>query len=370
MNREDLYRYFEVLTPTERVFQYLYQHPEITLQEDEQQRQIQGMYQQWKAEYQTEPGFEKLESCSKDVRFSGDLKTAHQRMQLEMEDALELENSIQNMKIVRHTRYLNCGYHSHRFIEISYVYSGSCLHVFRTENGEETIRLMPGELVIIPPGIHHKVAVYNDGVMLNILVNVTTFRDVFMQNLIGNEVLFEFFGGIIWDEKQKSPMLVHTGKDEDVKNVLTDLVIRYVQDHPYSREICDHLLGVWLLTILPYCMNEMELYGREGKDRKLVVAIGDYLQKNYLTATLDDVAEEFHYSSTHINDVLKKYTGTTVGKQIRNLRVEKACELLRYSSLSVEEIADRVGYKDTSYFIEQFKKIKGVTPLKYRRQMP
>lgn len=57
----------------------------------------------------------------------------------------------------------------------------------------------------------------------------------------------------------------------------------------------------------------------------------------------------------------------TLADTIQQVRVRKACELLRSTRLSVQEIAEQVGYQDVTYFIRMFKKHEQVTPLKYRK---
>ena len=77
------------------------------------------------------------------------------------------------------------------------MYNGNCRHVFQTEAGQQEVLLQKGDLVIIPPAIRHKVVMFNDGIMMNVLVNKTTFRNIFLQDLIGNAMMFEFFSKII-----------------------------------------------------------------------------------------------------------------------------------------------------------------------------
>ena len=54
--------------------------------------------------------------------------------------------------------------------------------------------------------------------------------------------------------------------------------------------------------------------------------------------------------------------GTTILKQIQDTRLQESCLLLENTRMSVEDIALHVGYEDTSYFIELFKK-------KYKRHL-
>jgi AraC-like DNA-binding protein len=113
----------------------------------------------------------------------------------------------------------------------------------------------------------------------------------------------------------------------------------------------------------------MELFGNASGEGELAVSIVGYLQTHYMDTSLEEVAKKFHYSVSHVNRILKKYTGTTVLKYVRYLKIHHACELLAKTNYTVEEISNYAGYADTSYFIEQFRKEMQTTPLKYRKKI-
>ena len=59
--------------------------------------------------------------------------------------------------------------------------------------------------------------------------------------------------------------------------------------------------------------------------------------------------------------------GCTVSEYNNTRRVEHSLELLKKSDLSVEEISRRSGFSSASYYSKTFKKLKGIAPLKYRK---
>lgn len=63
---------------------------------------------------------------------------------------------------------------------------------------------------------------------------------------------------------------------------------------------------------------------------------------------------------------VKALTGMGAGNYITRLRMEKAAELLRQTSLSMTEIAERTGFSSSRYFSTTFKKYMGVTPTQYK----
>ncbi len=65
--------------------------------------------------------------------------------------------------------------------------------------------------------------------------------------------------------------------------------------------------------------------------------------------------------------LFKRIFGTTIGEYILKQRISQAKSLLRFSDLSIDEIAARCGFADGGYFIKVFKKEEKITPAKYRK---
>ncbi len=57
----------------------------------------------------------------------------------------------------------------------------------------------------------------------------------------------------------------------------------------------------------------------------------------------------------------------TVSEYINSLRIERACDLLLKSDMTIEEISQSLGFVSASYFCKVFKKSKNISPLKYKK---
>ena len=97
-------------------------------------------------------------------------------------------------------------------------------------------------------------------------------------------------------------------------------------------------------------------------------AILSYIQKNYATSTIEEVAETFHYSRRQIGRTVQKYTGQTYAELVYRLRMEKAGRLLHTKELPMNEIARQTGYSTLSSFYRAFTKYFGCTPGQYENE--
>lgn len=111
---------------------------------------------------------------------------------------------------------------------------------------------------------------------------------------------------------------------------------------------------------------------RSADDRyaAAAAAIVDYIETNYaMDLSLDLVAEHFNVSRTYLSRMLKKYTGKTFLGILVDARMHAARNMILENSYKINEIAERVGYKDFSYFVQSFKKFYGMTPNEYRKSL-
>ena len=82
------------------------------------------------------------------------------------------------------------------------------------------------------------------------------------------------------------------------------------------------------------------------------------------------LARELGISYSALRHNFKRLTGLPPGQYQIQIRLNKARRLLRNSSLSIQEIAARLGFESIYYFSRLFKKKTGLVPLAYRRKVP
>lgn len=92
----------------------------------------------------------------------------------------------------------------------------------------------------------------------------------------------------------------------------------------------------------------------------------NFMQTNYQTVTLEDVAKEFHLTEPYVSKFIKEKSGKTFVEQLTKIRMKKARTLLKNGNMTVENIAASVGYPNVEHFNRTFKKLFDMTPIQYR----
>jgi AraC-like DNA-binding protein len=78
------------------------------------------------------------------------------------------------------------------------------------------------------------------------------------------------------------------------------------------------------------------------------------------------VATEFNVSEGYVSTLFKDQVGVNFSDYVEKLRMEEACNQLQESQISISQIAEEVGYNSIQSFRRAFKKVKGVSPSKFR----
>lgn len=105
--------------------------------------------------------------------------------------------------------------------------------------------------------------------------------------------------------------------------------------------------------------------------RKIAEQALNYLKEHYNKEdlSLNEVAEYLNISVPYLAVLFKQETKKNFGAHLSEIRMEKAKELLRTTSDTVSEIAEKTGYNSAQYFAVCFKKYTGSSPGTYRNQL-
>ncbi|MGS2738207.1 AraC family transcriptional regulator [Sinomicrobium sp. M5D2P17] len=156
---------------------------------------------------------------------------------------------------------------------------------------------------------------------------------------------------------------------EERRISLFDNLINVMEDGYSIHNIEYANISLWqLLNSFLYQKFFVEV-GKNSDTSNIVQASISYMKiniENHLKVS--DIAENFNYSPSHYFSLFKKETGYSPIHYFNHLKIQKACQYLSFSSLSVKEISFSLGFSDPLYFSRLFKKTMNISPLKYRKE--
>ena len=109
------------------------------------------------------------------------------------------------------------------------------------------------------------------------------------------------------------------------------------------------------------------LYATLEPSIPLTARVKRFLEANYpRQISLDDVADAVHMSKYALCHYYKEKSGGTVMKELQDIRISKAKDLLRFGSGTIGDVARSCGFVNLSYFDKVFLAANGCTPHEYR----
>jgi AraC-like DNA-binding protein/mannose-6-phosphate isomerase-like protein (cupin superfamily) len=273
----------------------------------------------------------------------------------------KLENN-RNIWLEKHNRYSPLYLHSHEYFEIFYVFSGSCTHSI---NGQ-TQYLEEGTLCLIAPYVEHSIGVFDDSIVLNIMIQRSTFDDIFFNDLRAHNFLSNFFLSNIYTTSKISSLSFHIADDELVELLLSMLLEETVDDS-YTYRILNHQISIFFTRLVRKYGKAKADYTAESALNETAMKMISYINDHYRNITLSQLADHFNYTDAHCSRLIKSITSHNFTELLRNVRLRRAESLLLSSPNSVEEISYMVGYENAATFIRLFKQHYHMTPGKFRQ---
>lgn len=156
---------------------------------------------------------------------------------------------------------------------------------------------------------------------------------------------------------------VHAGMEQDKAYSLSDFYINKMDKCKNTTEIAE----VHGIMCMDFCKRMNEIKKSTVLSKHVVLCI-DYIYSHiHYRITIEDLATHLNISKNYLSSIFKKEMGITISEYIRNIKLEKACNLLRYSDYSLSEIATYLDFSSESHFISVFSKSLGTTPSVYRK---
>lgn len=266
--------------------------------------------------------------------------------------------------VKRHLRYSPCFIHTHSFFEVVYVLNGFCTNRI----ADQSVEMKKGDLYILAPGTSHAISVFNDDcIIFNLLIKSSTFERAFFGTLVNNDILSTFFSRALYTPSSGAYLLFSTENDLLIQNLVLELYSEFQSKLPYSERMLNTITTKLFINLLRNHGKNVLVPNPSGNAvEKNIIKIMNFISTNYKAITLKELSLFFNYSERQMSRILKDYNGKSFINIIQDIKVQKACELLRNDDISINSIIDIVGYSNTSHFYHVFKRQYNMTPIAYR----
>ncbi|WJH33844.1 AraC family transcriptional regulator [Paenibacillus sp. CC-CFT747] len=160
--------------------------------------------------------------------------------------------------------------------------------------------------------------------------------------------------------KGPSPWLQFQDKYDQFLTIMYGMYSEFLKKCPHYEHL---MLGqlVQILAMLQRYEGDGSLVPVQSNNLEDAV---QYIHSQYAKSiTVQHVAEYSYMSPSHFQRLFKKTTGVTFMQYLQNVRIQRCCELLKSTSIPIQEVANQVGYQDMKFFHALFRKKTGVTPV-------
>lgn len=239
------------------------------------------------------------------------------------------------------------------------------IYIKGTSEGSINLRSFKAEapcfIVILPDQILEHKYISEDFSGL-VIVMSKKFSDNLLPNARDRLPLFLFI--------QNSPVIPLDEEELDAMVAYFRMLKRIVksQNHPYRTEVVRHLTLAFFYGAA-YRLHPQSEDKKKSHQEMLVEKFLSLVQANYKEQRgLDFYADKLFLTPKHLSKVIKDITGKSASDWIDDYVIPEAKALLKSTNMTVQQLADELGFFDQSIFGKYFKRVVGVSPREYKRR--
>ncbi len=263
-----------------------------------------------------------------------------------------------------HTRFTAFPEHTHDYVEMVYMCAGKTRHII---NGTP-ILLKAGELLMLGQHARQSIEAAKEGdVAVNFIVRPAFFSGTL--SFLGEEetplrrfIVSCLTGDSLSGEAEAGYLLFHIADVLPIQNLIENLLYTLTEEVPNRRGILQSTMGLLFAQLL----NHTDTLQFETPEQNAVLSVLRYIEEHYADGSLTEIAGQIHYELPYLSRLIRQETGKNYTELLQEKRLSQAAWLLRNTDRKVDEIAQSVGYENTSYFHRIFAARFGMSPRKFR----
>lgn len=263
------------------------------------------------------------------------------------------------------TRYLSVPMHRQRYMEMFYIYEGTCT---ATVNGSR-MKLRAGDVVLTDAMSTCVIDSLRSGTrVLNCLFGISFFNSQFLERLESSGPLARLVAGMLRSQLARDRhLLFRIGDDEPLRQTFEYAYAEHLKPGLCAVEMLDSYMMLIFVQLARWYQNTKDEAYRVG-GRICLSDVLLYVEAHYADCTLEATAEKFGFHPNYLSRALKRVTGLAFKDLVDQARLRQAIYLLQNSTLAINEIATECGWSNLGQFYKKFSTEFGCLPREYRAQ--
>ena len=247
--------------------------------------------------------------------------------------------------------------HSHDFIELVYILSGTGLHEI---NGDQ-YSLSHGDLLFMNIGCTHGFSSEEGFRYVNILLSPKILANT--ENALALLSLTTFNELCTDAEFGK---LTFFGKDRaEIETIIQAMLEEYNAKPTHWEQVLSDYLHILLTKLLRKTENGMD----QRELGEMWHSLSQYIDQNIgERLTLSSLAEKCFYNPSYFSRSFKEKFGMTLTEYLTRKRLKRAISLLSSTDLSMDQISEQAGFSDRAACSHAFSKYLGANPKDFRKK--
>lgn len=250
--------------------------------------------------------------------------------------------------------------HIHQPLEILYLVKGQ--GDIRIE--DHTHHLTAGDMIVLNTDIIHSVDCKAADITDFLVIRMNLESLYSPESIYGKRMIHALYHEVDFSQPIKKGSSLHSILSYRLEKI--DRLTRKQTDTNRSKILA------YLLEFMGLCLEHLpriEKNNTHHKDRVALYQALSYVEENYTQdITIDHISEISGYSVSQFSRIMKKYTNMTFMNYLNNIRVNKVCiEMLHGEKVSNAAFAN--GFNSLSSFNRVFKKVQGISPSEWKKQL-
>ncbi len=274
-----------------------------------------------------------------------------------------------NIFINKQQRFSYTPAHTHDFVEINYMYSGSCTQHINNEK----IQLKKDQIIVMNKDVVQKIDYIGEkDILINILVHENFFStDILFDTLKSHSIFSEFLLNAIREKSASNNnfLLIDVSDNETILSLLRNMLVEYINDKHFKQEIIKNYFSIFSYEISRILEKKTWGENKSSFDKKMIEII-NYIDLHYQDISLDSLAKKVKFNKNYLSTKIKHELGKGFFDLLNDKRLSVAEKLLLETNMTIADITYEIGYNDPSYFYRAFKQKYSLTPLQYRKNRP